>query len=70
MMHVPISENQAPEWCGAVEWEGVMKAIYRRSCGHVSDLTAALKADERFAGIPWVVVSMGAAGSFALIILP
>ena len=31
----------------------------------VTDLAAALKADERFAGIPWAVVSMGAAGSFA-----
>ena len=31
----------------------------------VADLAAALKADARFAGIPWVVVSMGAAGSFA-----
>ena len=31
----------------------------------VSELAAALEADTRFAGIPWVVVSMGAAGSFA-----
>ncbi len=31
----------------------------------VADLAAALKADARFAGIPWVVGSMGAAGSFA-----
>lgn len=31
----------------------------------VNDLAAALKADKRFAGIEWVVVSMGAAGSFA-----
>lgn len=31
----------------------------------VNELAAALKQDERFAGIPWVVVSMGAAGSFA-----
>ncbi len=30
----------------------------------VHELAAALKADERFQGIPWVVVSMGAAGSF------
>ncbi|MBY4797651.1 hexose kinase [Collinsella sp. AGMB00827] len=30
-----------------------------------SELAAALKVDKRFAGIPWVVVSMGAAGSFA-----
>lgn len=30
----------------------------------VSELAAALQADERFQGIPWVVVSMGAAGSF------
>ena len=32
----------------------------------VAELAATLKADARFAGIPWVVVSMGAAGSFAL----
>ena len=31
----------------------------------VSELEGALKADERFARIPWVVVSMGAAGSVA-----
>ena len=31
----------------------------------VSELAAALQADSRFAGIEWVVVSMGAAGSFA-----
>lgn len=30
----------------------------------VADLAAALQADERFQGIPWVVVSMGSAGSF------
>ena len=30
----------------------------------VADLAAALQADERFQGIPWVVVYMGSAGSF------
>ena len=34
--------------------------------GRAADLAAALEADARFAGIEWVVVSMGAAGSLAL----
>ena len=50
MMRVPTSENQAPEWCGALEWGGVVKAICRCSCGHVSDLAAALQSDE---GLCW-----------------
>lgn len=37
---------------------GVVKAIYPRSCGHVSDLTAALQSDESLCW--WIPVETNA----------